>query len=131
MIYIICLIVSLISIFLLWFLDQKDCDIGSFIIFIIALPTTLAAIFMTIVILLNLCTLPNDNAKNLERYQSLNTRIENHMYSAEDRVELIEAVQDWNERLAGLQSAKNNIWTVIFNLESIERLDKIDLERIK
>lgn len=131
MIFIICLIVSIISIFLCWFLDRTDHDIESFISAIVAVPSFFATIIMTIVILISLCGVTATEAKWQETYKSLNTRIENHMYSIADKKELIEAVQKWNEDFAAQERAHGDFWVGIFNLESIEGLDKIDLERIK
>ena len=131
MIFVICLIVSIISIFLCWFLDHIDHDVGSFISAIVAVPSTFAAIIMAIVILISLCGVTATEAKWQETYKSLNTRIENHMYSIVDKNELIDAVQKWNEDFAAQKRTHGDFWVGIFNLESIEGLDKIDLERIK
>lgn len=131
MIYVICLILSLVSIFLIWFLDRADHDVGSLIAAIVATPTTLAAIIMTIVVLLNLCTIPNNEAKWQEQYKSLNTRIEQHLYYPWDRNELIKEVQKWNNDLAARQAGHNNIWTRAFYPESLEGLEKIELGKIK
>ena len=130
MLFIICLIVSIISIFLAWFLSDRDCEIGSIIAFIVATPSAVATIIMLIVILLSLCNKPNTEARWQERYASLNTRIENHMYIDEDRNELIEAVQEWNEDFAAQENSHNDFWVGIFNPESIDGLGKIDLKKI-
>ena len=52
------------------------------------------------------------------------------MYTDEDRNELIDAVQKWNEDFAAQERAHGDFWVGIFNPESIEGLDKIDLTRI-
>jgi hypothetical protein len=53
------------------------------------------------------------------------------MYSFYDKSKLIEEVQKWNEDLSAQEKAQKNFWVGIFNPESIEGLDKIDLEKIK
>lgn len=131
MIYVICLIISLVSIFLFWFLDRENYDIGSIIAAIIATPTTLAAIIMTIVVLVNLCTIPSNEAKWQEQYKSLNTRIEQHLYYPWERNDLIKEVQDWNDDLAGRRAGQSNFWTAAFYPESLNGLDIIDLTKIK
>jgi heme/copper-type cytochrome/quinol oxidase subunit 2 len=131
MLFIICFVISIISIFLAWFLDRADNDLGSLISGIVAVPFTFAAITMLIVIFISLYNVTGTEAKWQETYKSLNTRIENHMYSDEDRNELIEAVQQWNENFSAQEKTHGNFWVGIFNLESIEGLDKIDLTRIK
>jgi len=131
MIFIICLIVAIITIIATFMFEKHDCDFASLISGIIALPTTFGAIIMLIILAMTYIDCPYKEAVWKERYISLNTRIENHMYSDEDRNELIEAVQEWNENLAAQEKAQKNIWVAIFNPQSIEGLDKIDLERIK
>ena len=86
---------------------------------------------MLIVLAMTYIGCPRTEAIWKERYASLNTRIEDHMYSYSDKSELIQEVQKWNEDLSAQEKAQKNIWVAIFNPESIEGLDKIDLERIK
>ena len=131
MLYIICVIISIVAIILAWYLDSKDCNLGALIAGIVAVPAIFAAIMMTILLLLNYITVPKTEAILQETYQSLNTRIENHMYSDEDRNNLIEAVQEWNNTFAGQEKSHNNFWSGIFYPSSVKGLDKIDLERIK
>lgn len=131
MIYVICLVVSIVSIILAWFLDRADYDVGSLMAGIVAIPTAFAAIIMTIIVVLNLCTIPSNEAKWQEQYKSLNTRIEQHLYYPWDRTELIEEVQKWNDDLAARQAGHNSIWTRAFYPESLDGLDKIELGRIK
>ena len=131
MIFVICLIIAVISIFLAFMFDRKDCDIASLIAgIVIALPTAAAAIIMLIVILITYASCPRTEAKWQEQYASLNTRIEEHMYYPWERGQLIQEVQDWNEDFSAQKAAQSNLWVSIFNPESIEGLDKIDLTRI-
>lgn len=131
MIYVICLVVSIVSIILAWLLDRADYDVGCLIAAIVATPTTIAAVIMTIVVVLNLCTIPSNEAKWQEQYKSLNTRIEQHLYYPWDRNDLIKEVQEWNDDLTARQAGYNNIWTRAFYPESLDGLDKIELGRIK
>jgi len=131
MLFIICLIVTVISIFLAFMFNKKDCDIASLIAGIVALPTAAATIIMLFVLLITYTGCPKTEAQWQERYASLNTRIENHMYYPWDREDLIEEVQKWNEDFAAQERSHNDFWVGIFNPESIEGLDKIDLTRIE
>lgn len=131
MIYVICLVVSIVSIILAWFLEREDYDVGSLIAGIVAIPTTFAAIIMTIIIVLNLCTIPSNEAKWQEQYKSLNIRIEQHLYYPWERNDLIKEVQNWNDDLAARQAGQNNFWISAFYPKSLDGLDKIELGRIK
>ena len=131
MIFIICLIVAIITIIAIPIFEKHDYDFASSVSATIALPTAFGAAIMLIILAITYIGCPRTEAIWKERYASLNIRIENHMYSDEDRNELIEAVQEWNEDLAAQEKAQRNIWIAIFNPESIEGLDKIDLEKIK
>lgn len=131
MIFIICLIVAIITIITAFILEKNDHDFASLISEIIALPTAFGAATMLIVLAITYISCPRTEAMWKERYASLNTRIEDHMYSFYDKSELIQEVQKWNEDLSAQEKAQKNIWVAIFNPESIEGLDKIDLTRIK
>lgn len=130
MLFIICLVVAIITIIVAFIFEKHDHDMLSLISGIIAVPTSFAAIIMLFIILITLAGVPNTEAKWQEQYASLNTRIENHMYNAYDKGDLIKEVQDWNTDFAAQKIAHNNLWVGIFNPESIEGLDKIDLSRI-
>lgn len=130
MLFIICLIVAIVAIIAAILFERNDYDIASLISAIIAFPTGAIAIIMMIALAITYVGYHGTEAKWQERYASLNTRIENHMYTDEDRNELIEAVQKWNEDFAAQEKSHNNFWVGIFNPESIEGLSKIDLERI-
>lgn len=130
MIFIICLIVTIAAIIAAALFERNDHNIASLISAIIAFPAGAATIIMMIALALTYVECPRTEAKWQECYASLNTRIENHMYTDKDRHELIEAVQKWNEDFAAQEKSHNNFWIGIFNPESIEGLSKIDLERI-
>ena len=130
MLFIICLVATIILGTLAIIFDRQDLNIASGICGIPALATGFASVIMLIVLLLTYASCPCVEAKWQERYASLNTRIEEHMYSAYDRAQLIEEVQKWNEDFAAQERSHNNFWVGIFNPESIEGLDKIDLTRI-
>lgn len=131
MIFFICLAVAIITVFAAFIFEKNDCDFASLISGIIAVPTACGAAIMLIVLAITYIGCPRTEAIWKERYASLNTRIENHMYSYSDKAKLIEEVQKWNEDLSAQEKAQKNIWVAIFNPESIEGLDKIDLEKIK
>lgn len=131
MIFVICLIVAIVFIVLSAIFERNNCDIASLISGIIACPAVVATIIMLIVLIITYVNCPRIEAKWQECYASLNTRIENHMYSYSDKSELIQEVQKWNEDLSAQEKAQKNIWVAIFNPESIEGLNKIDLEKIK
>jgi TM2 domain-containing membrane protein YozV len=130
MIFIICLIVAIITVIAAFMFEKNDRDFASLISGIIALPTACGTAIMLIVLAMTYIGCPRTEAVWKERYASLNTRIENHMYSYSDKSKLIEEVQKWNEDLSAQEKAQKNIWVAIFNPESIEGLDKIDLTRI-
>ena len=130
MLFIICLIVAIVAIIAATIFQRNDHDIASLISGIIAFPTSAAAIIMMIALAITYVGYPATEARWQERYASLNTRIENHMYTDEDRNELIEAVQKWNEDFAAQEKSHGDFWVGIFNPESIDGLSKIDLERI-
>lgn len=131
MIFIICLVVAIITVIATFMFERNDHDFASLISGIIALPTACGTAIMLIVLAMTYIGCPRTEAIWKERYASLNTRIEDHMYSLSDKSELIEEVQKWNEDLSAQEKAQKNIWVAIFNPESIEGLDKIDLEKIK
>ena len=131
MIFIICLAVAIITVIAAFMFEKNDYDFVSLIFGIIAVPTTCGTAIMLIVLAMTYISCPRTEAIWKERYASLNTRIEDHMYSLSDKSELIEEVQKWNEDLSAQEKAQKNIWVAIFNPESIEGLDKIDLEKIK
>lgn len=130
MLFVICLIVSIVSIFLAFMFERKDYDIASLISGIIATPVVIATIIMSIVLIITYVSYPRTEAKWQEQYASLNTRIEEHMYYPWERGQLIQEVQDWNEDFSAQKAAQSNLWVSIFNPESIEGLNKIDLTRI-
>lgn len=130
MLFIICLIVTIIFITLAFICDRNDYDILGLISTIAAFAAGGATIIMLIVILITYAYCPGTEAKWQEQYASLNTRIEEHMYYPWERGQLIQEVQDWNENFAAQKVAHNNFWVGIFNPESIEGLDKIDLTKI-
>ena len=131
MIFIICLIVAVITVIAAFIFERNGHDFASLISGIIAAPTAFGAATMLIVLAITYIGCPRTEAIWKERYASLNTRIENHMYSYSDKLELIQEVQKWNEDFSAQEKARKNIWVAIFNPESIEGLDKIDLEKIK
>lgn len=131
MIFIICLIVTIISTILAVLFERNDYDFASLISFIVAFPTAVATIIMLIVLIITYVGCPRTEAKWQEQYASLNTRIEEHMYYPWERGQLIQEVQDWNEDFSAQKAAQSNLWVSIFNPESIEGLDKIDLTRIE
>jgi hypothetical protein len=131
MIFIICLVVAIIAVIATFMFERNDYDFASLISGIIALPTVFGAAIMLIVLAITYISCPRTEAIWKERYASLKTRIENHMYSYSDKSELIQEVQKWNEDFSAQEKAQKNIWVAIFNPESIEGLDKIDLEKIK
>lgn len=131
MIFVICLIVAIVSIVLAVIFDRNDYDTVSLISGIIAAPAVIATIIMLIVLIVTYVSCPRIEAKWQEQYASLNTRIEEHMYYPWERGQLIQEVQDWNEDFSAQKAAQSNLWISIFNPESIEGLDKIDLTRIK
>lgn len=130
MIFVICLIVAIVAIIASILFERNDLDIASLISGIIAFPTGGAAIIMMIVLDITYIDCPRTEARWQECYASLNTRIENHMYTDEDRNELIDAVQKWNEDFAAQERVHGDFWVGIFNPESIDGLSKIDLEKI-
>lgn len=130
MLFIICLIATIIFIILAFICDINDYDIPSLFSAIVAFATGVATVIMVIFLLITYIECPETEAKWQERYTSLNTRIENHMYYPWDRGDLIEEVQKWNENFAAQERSHNDFWVGIFNPESIEGLDKIDLMRI-
>lgn len=131
MIFIICLIVAIITVIAAFIFEKNDRDFVSLIFSIIALPTVFGTTIMLIILAITYIGCPRTEAIWKERYASLNTRIEDHMYSYSDKSKLIEEVQKWNEDLSAQEKAQKNIWIAIFNPESIEGLDKIDLTKIK
>lgn len=131
MLFIICLIIAIISIVLVFIFERKSYDIASIIAGIVALATSAATVIMLVALLVTYVGRPGVEAKWQEQYASLNTRIEEHIYYPWERGQLIQEVQDWNENLAAHKSAQSNLWVSIFNPESIEGLDKIDLTRIE
>ena len=131
MIFIICLAIAIITVIAAFMFERNGHEFAGLIFSIIALPTAFGAAIMLIVLALTYIGCPRTEAVWKERYASLNTRIENHMYYLWDRENLIEEVQKWNEDLSAQEKAQKNIWVAIFNPESIEGLDKIDLEKIK
>lgn len=130
MLFVICLVVAIVTIILAFVFERNNHDLASLISGIIAVPTAFAAAIMLVVILLTLTGVPQTEAKWQEQYASLNTRIEEHMYYPWDRAQLIEEIQDWNKTFAAQERSHNDFWVGIFNPESIEGLDKIDLNRI-
>lgn len=131
MIFVICLIITIVSIVLAAIFERNDYDVASLISSIIAIPTAIATIIMLIVLIITYVDCPRTEAKWQEHYASLNTRIENHLYYPWDRGDLIKEVQKWNEDFAAQERSHNDFWVGIFNPESIEGLDKIDLTRIE
>ena len=131
MLFIICLIVAIISIFLTYMFDKKNYYMATLIASIVTFPTTAATIIMLVVLLITYASCPGTEAKWQEQYASLNTRIEEHMYYLWEREKLIQEVQKWNEDFAAQERSHNNFWVGIFNPESIDGLDKIDLTRIE
>lgn len=131
MIFVICLIVAIVSIVLAAIFERNDYDIASLISGIIAAPTAIATIIMLIVLIITYVSCPRVEATWQEQYASLNTRIEEHMYYPWERGQLIQEVQEWNEDFSAQKAAQSNLWVSIFNPESIEGLDKIDLTKIK
>ena len=130
MIFIICLVITIVFIVLSAIFERKDRDVASLISGMIAIPAAIATIIMLIVLIITYVDCPRTEAKWQEQYASLNTRIEEHMYYSLERGQLIQEVQDWNENFAAQERSHNDFWIGIFNPESIEGLDKIDLSRI-
>lgn len=131
MLFIFCLIATIILIILAFICDRNDYDTASLISAIVAFATGTATIIMVIFLLITYIECPGIEARWQERYTFLNTRIENHMYYPWDRGDLIEEVQKWNEDFIAQERSQNDFWVGIFNPESIEGLDKIDLTRIE
>lgn len=131
MLFIICLVITIVSIFLSFVFDRKSHDIASLSAGIVALPTAAATIIMLVILLITYASCAGVEAKWQEHYASLNTRIEEHMYYPWERGQLIEEVQKWNEDFAAQERSQNDFWVGIFNPESIEGLNKIDLMRIE
>ena len=125
MIFIICLVITIVFIVLSAIFERKDRDVASLISGIIAIPAAIATIIMLIVLIITYVDCPRTEAKWQEQYASLNTRIEEHMYYPWERGQLIQEVQDWNENFAAQERSHNDFWIGIFNPESIEGLDKI------
>ena len=130
MVFIICVLVTILFTILCKVFDNKDKEGLSLLSAIVAFASGAAAVIMAIVLFITYIECPGTEAKLQERYVALNTRIENHMYYPWDRQQLIEDVQKWNENLVAQQAAQKNIWVAFFHPESIEGLDKINLERI-
>ena len=130
MIFIICLVITIVFIVLSAIFERKDRDVASLISGMIAIPAAIATRIMLIVLIITYVDCPRTEAKWQEQYASLNTRIEEHMYYSLERGQLIQEVQDWNENFAAQERSHNDFWIGIFNPESIEGLDKIDLSRI-
>lgn len=130
MLFFICLIVTVISIFLTIMFERNDHDAASIISAVIGISTAVVTIVMIIALILTYVNCPSIEAKWQERYVSLNTRIEEHMYYPWERGQLIQEVQDWNEDFAAQEVVHDNFWVGIFNPESLEGLDKIDLNKI-
>ncbi len=130
MIFAICLIVAVVFIVLSVLFDRNNCDVASLISGIISAPAVIATVIMLIVLIITYVSCPRVEAKWQEQYASLNTRIEEHMYYPWERGQLIQEVQEWNEDFAAQERSHNDFWVGIFNPESIEGLDKIDLTRI-
>lgn len=130
MIFAICLIIAVVFIVLSVLFDRNNYDIASLISGIIATPAVIATIIMLMVLIITYVSCPRVEAKWQEQYASLNTRIEEHMYYPWERGQLIQEVQEWNEDFAAQERSHNDFWVGIFNPESIEGLDKIDLTRI-
>lgn len=131
MIFIICLILAVISIILAYVFDQNNNNLAAVFASIVAFPSAAATIIMLIALILTYVSCPNTEARWQERYTSLNTRIEEHMYYPWERIELIKEVQKWNEDFSAEEKAHGNFWVGIFNPESINGLNKIDLTKIK
>lgn len=131
MIFVICLIVAIFAIPVSYIFERNDHSLASLISAIIAFPTAGATIIMLIVLIITYVGCPRTEAKWQEQYVSLNTRIEEHMYYPWEREKLIQEVQEWNENFAAQERSHNDFWVSIFNPESIDGLDKIDLTRIK
>lgn len=130
MLFVICLIVTVVSIFLAIMFDRNDHDVASITSAIIGCPTAVVTIIMIVALILVYIECPSIEAKWQERYASLNTRIEEHMYYPWERGQLIQEVQSWNEDFAAHEVAHNNFWVGIFNPASIEGLSKFDLTKI-
>ena len=131
MIFIICLIVAIIAIIVTFIFEKNGHDFAGLISSFIALPTAFGVAIMLIALAMTYIGCPRIEAIWKERYSSLNTRIENHMYYPWDSENLIEEVQKWNEDFAAQERSHNDFWIGIFHPESIEGLDKIDLEKIR
>lgn len=131
MLFIFCLIATIILIILAFICDRNDYDTASLISAIVAFATGAVTIIMIIFLLITYIDCSRIEAKWQERYTSLNTRIENHMYYPWNRENLIEEVQKWNEDFVAQERSHNDFWVGIFHPESIEGLDKIDLTRIE
>lgn len=130
MLFLFCLIATIIFIIFAFICDRNDYNIPSLISAIVAFATGATTIIMVIFLLITYIDCPRVEARWQERYASLNTRIENHMYYPWNRENLIEEVQKWNEDFVAQERAKNDFWVGIFNPESIEGLGKIDLAKI-
>lgn len=131
MLFIICLIASIIFVVLAFVFDRKSYNIMGLISGVVAFATSAATVIMIICLIITYVDCPRTEAKWQEHYASLNTRIEEHMYYPWERGQLIQEVQEWNEDFAAQERSHNNFWVGIFNPESIEGLSRIDLTRIE
>ena len=131
MLFVIVAIIAIAAVVLCKLCNKNDYDIPALISAVIAFSTSAAAIVMLIALIITWVSVPNNEARWQEQYASLNERIEQHMYYPWDRAQLIQEVQEWNEDFAAQEKSHNNFWVGIFNPESIEGLNKIELNRIK
>lgn len=131
MIFVIFVIIAVIFCWLSRYFDKRGKDILSLLTFIPGGLSACIAVIMVIIIAMSLINCPRTEARWEERYASLNTRIDEHIYSFYDRGQLVQDVQEWNEDLAAAKVSRNNIWICVFYPESLEKVEKIDLGRIE
>ena len=131
MVFIICVVVGIAGILAAKILSENDYELATLFSGIIGFLASAAAILMTLALAISYINCPKTEARWQEQYKSLNTRIENHLYYPWDRNELVTEVQEWNMGLAAQQKVHGNFWIGIFNPESIEGLDYINLTSIE
>lgn len=130
MIFILFLSIAIIGCVLGYVLYKSCHEAASCVCWFIGIVPGVIAFIMLLVIIPTYICKSGTETKWQQRYNDLNYVIDNHIYTDIDKDELIESIISWNEDFAAQQVKQKNIWVAIFNPESLEGLDKIDLERI-
>lgn len=131
MIFILFLSIAIIGCVLGYVLDKACHEVASCVSWFIGIVPGVIAFIMLLVIVTAYTGKSGTEVKWQQRYNDLNYVIDNHIYTDIDKDELIESIISWNEDFAAQQVRQKNVWIAIFNPESLEGLDKIELERIK